>query len=124
SDVCSSDLAQLRLKYQELFGQASHSNHKHYLFRRLAWHVQALAEGGLSERARQYAQQIAQEADLRLCPPNHFTQAQPLRIAASPPVDPRAPAPGTILMTRYKKDTITITVLEHGFQYSERVYKS
>jgi hypothetical protein len=40
--------AQLRFKYQELFGQASHSNHKDYLFRRLAWRLQALALGGLS----------------------------------------------------------------------------
>jgi hypothetical protein len=44
--------AQLRLKYHELFGQASHSNHKDYLFRRVAWRMQALAQGGLSERAR------------------------------------------------------------------------
>jgi hypothetical protein len=33
---------QLRLKYHELFGQASHSNHKDYLFRRVAWRMQAL----------------------------------------------------------------------------------
>ena len=116
--------AQLRLKYQELFGQVSYSNHKGYLFRRLAWHVQALAHGGLSERARHYAQQIAQQADLRLCPPNHSNQAQPLRVSASPPTDPRIPAPGTILIKRYKNDTIRVTVLEHGFQYGERVYKS
>ena len=61
-------VAQLRLKYHELFGHASHSNHKGYLFRRLAWRLQSLAEGGLSERARQYALQITEDADLRLCP--------------------------------------------------------
>ena len=31
--------AQLRLKYRELFGQPSHSNHKGYLFRRVAWRM-------------------------------------------------------------------------------------
>ena len=113
--------AQLRLKYQELFGQASHSNHKDYLFRRVAWRLQALAQGGLSERARRYAQQITQDADLRLCPPNKSMQAQPLRVAAPPPADPRVPAPGTMLVKRYKNDTITVTVLEHGFQYGERL---
>ena len=116
--------AQLRLKYQELFGQASHSNHKDYLFRRVAWRMQALAEGGLSERARLFAQQITQDADLRLCPPNKLLQAQPLRVAAPLPADPRLPAPGTLLVKRYKKDTITVTVLEHGFKYGERIYKS
>src|SRR5947209_15658364 len=61
--------AQLQLKYRELFGQASRSNHKDYLFRRVAWRMQALAEGGLSERARQYARELATDADLRLCAP-------------------------------------------------------
>ena len=113
--------SQLRSKYLELFGQPSHSNHKGYLFRRLAWRLQAFAQGGLSEHARLYAQQIAQEADLRLCPPN---QAQPLRVSASPPTDPRIPAPGTILIKRYKNEVISVTVLERGFQYGERAYKS
>src|SRR5260370_19176253 len=61
--------AQLQLKYRELFGQPSHSNHKDYLFRRVAWRMQAVAEGGLSERALAYALEIATEADLRLCAP-------------------------------------------------------
>src|SRR2546425_8267677 len=61
--------AQLQRKYRELFGQPSHSNHKNYLFRRVAWRMQALVEGGLSERARQYAREIATDADLRLCAP-------------------------------------------------------
>jgi Protein of unknown function (DUF2924) len=43
--------AQLQRKYCELFGQKSHSNHKNYLFRRVAWRVQSLVDGGLSERA-------------------------------------------------------------------------
>jgi hypothetical protein len=46
--------AQLRLQYHKMFGYASHSNHMVYLFRRLAWRLQSLAEGDLSERARQF----------------------------------------------------------------------
>ena len=34
------------------------------------------------------------------------------------------PPPGTQLIKRYKNETITVTVLEDGFQYGERVYKS
>jgi hypothetical protein len=80
-----------------------------------------LAQGGLSERARLFAQQIIQDADLRLCPPNKLLQVQPLRVASAPSADP---APGTLLLKRYKNDTISVTVLEHGFQYGERIYKS
>ena len=117
--------AQLQRKYQELFGQASHSNHKDYLLRRVAWRLQALAEGGLSERARQYARAIATDADLRLCAPKK-SQSQPMiRVAnASRQLDPRVPPPGTQLIKRYKEETLTVTVLEEGYRYGERVYKS
>jgi len=118
--------AQLQLKYRELFGQPSHSNHKDYLFRRVAWRMQAVAEGGLSERAREYARAIAADADLRLCAPKKAIETQPaIRIAnASRQLDPRVPPPGTQLIKRYKDETLTVTVLEDGYQYGDRVYKS
>lgn len=46
---------QLKQKYLQVFGELSRSKHKQFLFRRIAWRVQANAEGGLSERARQRA---------------------------------------------------------------------
>ena len=118
--------AQLQLKYRELFGQASHSNHKSYLFRRVAWRAQALAEGGLSERARQYAREIATDADLRLCAPKKRLGTQPaVRVAsASRQLDPRVPAPGTQLIKQYKNETLTVTVLGEGYRYGDRVYSS
>jgi hypothetical protein len=117
---------QLQLKYQELFGQASRSNHKGYLFRRVAWRIQALAEGGLSERARQFAREIATDADLRLCAPKPITGTPPavLVAGASRQRDLRVPAPGTKLIKQYKDETLTVTVLEDGYQYGERVYRS
>ena len=48
----------LREKYREVFGEESRSGHKDYLFRRIAWRLQANAEGGLSERARRRAMEI------------------------------------------------------------------
>ena len=118
--------AQLQLKYRELFGQASHSNHKDYLFRRVAWRMQAVAEGGLSERASAYAREIAADPDLRLCAPKKPIEIQPaVRVAnASRQLDPRVPPPGTQLIKRYKDETLTVTVLEDGYQYGDRIYKS
>ena len=118
--------AQLRQKYRELFGQASHSNHKNYLFRRVAWRVQALVEGGLSEQARQYAREIASDADLRLCAPQRLLDTRPVAhvAGASRPLDPRMPAAGTQLIKRYKDQTLTVTVRENGYHYEERLYKS
>jgi Protein of unknown function (DUF2924) len=48
-------VGQLKTKYQEVFGEVSRSNHKQFLFRRIAWRMQANAYGGLSERARRRA---------------------------------------------------------------------
>src|ERR1039458_2699202 len=62
-------VGQLRQKYLGVFGEESRSNHKQFLFRRIAWRIQALAEGGLSERARRRALEIANDADLRVRAP-------------------------------------------------------
>ena len=40
---------------KEVFGEESRSNHKQFLFWMIAWRIQALAEGGLSELARRRA---------------------------------------------------------------------
>src|SRR4051794_8152806 len=59
----------LRERYAETFGEMTRSGHKVWLIKRIIWRLQALAEGDLSERARQRAEELANEADLRLSPP-------------------------------------------------------
>ena len=49
---------QLRDRYRELFGEQSQSSNRTYLFRRIAWRLQALSEGDLSERARVRAAEL------------------------------------------------------------------
>jgi hypothetical protein len=46
---------QLRQRYDQLFGEVSRSSHKAYLIRKIAWRLQAQAEGDLSLRARRRA---------------------------------------------------------------------
>jgi len=73
-------LAGLRQKYQEVFREETRSRHREHLFRRIAWRLQALAEGDLSERARGRANQIARDADVRkVAPRDFFTVAGQLR---------------------------------------------
>src|SRR5260370_38443771 len=59
----------LRHRYAEVFGEPTRTGNKTWLVRRIAWRLQALAEGDLSERARRRAEQLAQDADLRLTSP-------------------------------------------------------
>ncbi|MCL4222473.1 MAG: DUF2924 domain-containing protein [Phycisphaerales bacterium] len=44
---------ELKQRYAEVFGEPTRSNHKQHLVKRIVWRMQALREGGLSERARQ-----------------------------------------------------------------------
>ncbi len=66
---------QLREKYREVFGDGTRARHKAFLIKRIIWRKQALAEGDLSERARRRADELANDADLRLGPPKAKPQA-------------------------------------------------
>src|SRR5215831_20235375 len=97
--------AQLKEKYREVFGEQSRSNHKQFLFRRIAWRIQANAWGGLSERARQRALEIADDADLRIRAPKNFLregldETRSVETSVAPTEDPRLPIAGTDLVRR------------------------
>ena len=59
-------IEQLWARYREVFGEECRSQHKQHLVRRIAWRLQALAQGDLSERARRRALEIANDADLKV----------------------------------------------------------
>jgi hypothetical protein len=115
---------QLRQRFAELFGEATHTSNRTWLIKRLAWRLQALAEGDLSERARQRAAQLANDADLRLNPPRAQTPAPLEPLPVAPPSDRRLPPPGTILTRLYKGRQLQVQVLTEGFAYDGRVYPS
>ncbi len=112
-------VGQLRVKYLEVFRQESRSNHRQFLVRRIAWRLQANAEGGLSERAHQRAVVIAEEADLRIRAPQSF-----LKKLSEGNRDPRLPAAGTWLTREFQGRSVSVEVLEKGFRYQEQVYRS
>src|SRR5262245_45582947 len=60
---------ELRDRYAETFGEPTNGNNRAWLLKRIAWRLQALAEGDLSERARQRAAELARDADLRTTMP-------------------------------------------------------
>ena len=64
----------LKAKYVEAFGEHSRSGNAAFLRKRIAWRLQARATGGLSERARRRAEELADEADLRVRAPNPSRQ--------------------------------------------------
>ena len=72
-------VGELREKYIEVFGEANRSRNRDYLIRRIAWRIQANAEGGITERAKLRAQDLANEADIRV----RHNRVRPKDIAAA-----------------------------------------
>jgi len=120
-------LHQLRCRFAELFGEPTQAGNKVWLIKRICWRLQALAEGDLSERARQRAAELANDADLRVTapqPPRTTTRADAPDAPTPHGPDPRLPAPGTILTRVYKGKTLQVQVLRQGFAFDGEVYKS
>ena len=118
-------VAELRARYAEVTGEATRCRHKDYLVRRIAWHIQARAEGGLSERARKRARELAATSDVRLTAPRGKPPAGPAKVSAihvSP--DDRLPMPGAVVTRKYKGRDIEVRILPDGFEYEGEVYRS
>ncbi len=120
---------ELRAKFAEVFGETTPGRHKDWLIKRIAWRLQALAEGGLSVRARRRAAELANDADLRAMAPavrksETTTPRRTVTRATRVPSDGRLPLPGTIITRVYKGRTLEVKVLREGFEFEGEVYKS
>src|SRR5262249_13158682 len=119
-------VGQLQEHYALVFGERTNAAHKAWLVKRIAWRLQALAEGGLSKRARQRAEELARDADLRLQPPSatdrHIGRlTDPVDDEAR---DPRLPSVGSILARRYKGQTVEVIIENNGIRFDGQLYRS
>src|ERR1700686_1573806 len=86
----------LKVRYRELFGEEARSSNHAHLFRRIAWRLQALAEGDLSQGAQDRAAVLAVDVDLRLRPSRQFWKELASADKQSKARrDPRLPAVGS-----------------------------
>ena len=126
---------ELKEQYVEVFGEETRSCHKTFLVKRIAWRMQANEYGGLSERARRRAEELADDADLRIRAPKGFASEQGQQVPDAPHErtttrtfkpsrDSRLPMPGTVLTREYNGSTVAVMVLADGFQHEGQVYRS
>lgn len=122
---------ELKNKILAVFGEQARSNHKDYLRKKIAWRIQANSEGGLSERAKQKAMEIANDADLRIRAPRikansgpdeHEARTINCKIVSSE--DRRLPLPGTLLVREFRGVTHVVKVLDQGFEYESQRHKT
>jgi len=118
-------IQELRERYREVFGEDSRTTHKRHLVRRIAWRLQVLAQGDLSERARRRALEIANAADLKTQVPSGWVTIE--RAAETARRERRAvrlPMAGTLLRRVYRGRTVVVKVLTDGFEYEGQRYGS
>lgn len=122
---------ELREQYREVFGEETRSRHKEFLWRRIAWRMQANEEGDLSERALRRAAELANDADVRLLPPREVRPQRGPAPAARTRVHAfagsgggRLPMPGAVLVREYKGREVRVTVLDEGFEHEGKVHRS
>ena len=114
-------------RYAALTGQPVRTRHRRYLIRKIAWRLQADAEGDLSERARRRAAELADDADVRLMPPKQppgTPEGAPTRTVPVGQGDPRLPALGEAITRVYKGRTLQIVVLVDGFEFEGRRFRT
>ena len=121
-------VTQLRAKHTEVFGEQTRAGNKDWLRKRIAWRMQANAHGDLSERARQRAEELANDADLRTtaprCKPNETHGGTTITATVAFGHDARVPLPGTIIRRPYKGREVMVRVLPRGFEYEGEVYRT
>ena len=120
---------QLRERYLEVFGEATRAGNRDFLFKRIIWRIQALAEGDLSQRARRRAAELARDADLRTTAPSVPTPkmdtAGNTEDGLAPRLgDERVPPPGTVLTRVYRGAAHHVTVRDEGFEYDGEAYRT
>ena len=134
NDLQRMTTGELAERYEQLHGQPCRPRLRAYLIRKVAWRLQANAEGDLSERARKRAAEWANDAEVRVmaprgmvCPPQAGTASTVTRkIAETPPADPRLPSPGSAIVRQYKGKSVRVVVLEpgRGFEYNGERYRT
>ena len=120
-------VAELRQKHAQTFGEATTSRNKEHLIRRIAWRLQANEEGGLSERARRRAAELAAHADVRLTAPRMKAVDAPERTTVAAiriSQDDRLPMPGAAITRKYKGRLIEVRALPNGFDYEGELYRT
>ena len=124
-DLKSMSLEELQKKYEEVFeGAKAPSNNKVYLWRKIAYRIQERERGELAGQTKGKIEEFIQKYDpinnKALRPDNNETPES----SKKPTRDKRLPIPGTIITKNYKGSKLEVKILESGFEYSNKTYKS
>ncbi len=115
-------LEELKTKYRELFNQEPTSNNKVFLWRKIAYKLQEIKYGGLSDETQGRISALIEQYD----PVNNKTlrpESKTIRKDFTS-YDRRLPVPGTVITKEYKGKSLSVKVLAEGFEFNGKVFKS
>lgn len=127
---------ELQRAWERLYGEPTRSQNKTFLWKRLAWRLQELQYGGISDRAKIKIDELAPEsalrsrtsvgADVTTDGPNSSHAVLKTGRDAGPRVarDPGLPSPGTVLTRQYHGREFRLLVLDDGFELDGVHYRS
>jgi len=119
-------LAELKAKYEELFSdQKAPSNNKVFIWRKIAYRLQELEYGGISTETQTKIQQLIQQYDPinnKALRPDAAIENRTKKQDLSR--DKRLPVPGTVIIKEYKGIKLEVKILESGFEYHNKIYRS
>ena len=126
------NVAQLRVKWKDVFGEETKQRHRQYMVRRLSWEIQRRHFGDeLSDEAKARLNELQDE--FRNSPPETWFKGARRNRAPStlPPTrtrsarSPQALKPGTVLTRIYKGQQITVIVRgPREFEWEGEIYRS
>ena len=114
---------ELLAKYIEIFdGQRPSINNAEYLRKKISYRIQEIAHGGLSNAAKTRLEQLITVYD----PINNRLLRKMKDKASAVKIrrDRRLPIPGSIITKIYKGTVIKVKVLEKGFEYDDKIYRT
>jgi hypothetical protein len=111
--------SQLRDEWRRVIGGDPRSFNRRFLFKRVAWAVQAKEYGGLSARAQARLEELLPYAETWM-PIGRRGLADPPPATAT-----TAPTPGTVLTRTYKGRTVAALMRDDGrFEHDGEIYDS
>ena len=116
ADLERADMADLQHRWQQLIGTEPPLYNREFLVRRLAHRLQELAHGGLSQAARTQMNQLLEEAG--------YDEIGAERADRRPAQGRELPVLGTRLIREWNGERHEVTVVQGGFEYRGRRYRS
>ena len=130
-------IQELRAKYRELYGAPTMVAHKVFLRKRIIWKMQSIAENlDLNKEDWALVNSLAQYAPIRMRPKRKTRKARIEDLVAASSLsspnpletpnqrDSRIPPPGSILRRYHNGKTYEVLVLDDGFEYQGKWFKS